>query len=203
MQSMVRLSLTFLVLAAIATACAAPVPTPVAVVPSPAAPTEVAALSMAPTTPATGMQPLSADECAQLAQGMEKTLGVPVTTGEVPFTDPSSGASGTCCEAKATGTGEQFESPQAVVTQLGTMLTALGWTEDPMLAAGGPTGMGSGYRKGNEVCEASAQWKPDPSANCPSDQPISACNVKPAQRNYTITLDCAQSGAGQSEPTSP
>jgi hypothetical protein len=73
---------------------------------------------------------------------------------------------------------------------LGTMLTEEGWTEDPMLAAGGPTGIGSGYRKDNQLCLTSAMWQPDASADCPSDQPISACAVKPEQQLYTITLNC-------------
>jgi hypothetical protein len=42
------------------------------------------------------------------------------------------------------------------------------------------------------MCIAVAQWWPDESANCPQDQPISACEVTPAQQAYTVTLDCAQ-----------
>ena len=39
---------------------------------------------------------------------------------------------------------------------------------------------------------ASALWLPDPAANCPQDQPISACKLTPAQQLYTITLDTAK-----------
>ena len=59
-----------------------------------------------------------------------------------------------------------------------------------MLAAGGPNAIDEGYRKGDQICWAGAGWQPDASANCPKDQPVSACQVTPAQQNYTITLNC-------------
>lgn len=137
-------------------------------------------------------QPLAADSCAALAQDMAAALGVDVTQDEASITDPSTGESGMGCQVTATGTGEQFASPDAVVTTLAGMLEAQGWQEDPMLAAGGPTGMGEGFRQGNEMCMAAAQWSPDDSANCPTDQPISACELTPAQQLYTVTLNCGQ-----------
>jgi Tol biopolymer transport system component len=92
-----------------------------------------------------------------------------------------------------TGTGAQFESPDAVVNSLGSMLVEQGWTQDPNLAAGGP-GVALGYRKGDQICWAGAGWIPDASANCPTDQPYSACDVKPEQQNYTVTLNCGVEG---------
>ena len=133
---------------------------------------------------------------------MGTTLDVEVTESGAPFTDPSTGKTGTGCQATATGTGEQFTSPDAVVSALTDMLEAQGWQEDPMLVAGGPTGIGVGYRKDNQVCLAGAIWQPDASANCPTDQPISACEVTPEQQLYTVTLNCAQSTAGLANPAS-
>jgi hypothetical protein len=122
---------------------------------------------------------------------MAHTLNVvEVTQSDAPLSDPGSGASGTGCQATVTGTGEQFQSPDAVVNALGGMLEDQGWTNDPMLAAGGPTGIGAGYRKGDEICMADAQWWPDASANCPKDQPVSTCQVTPEQQVYTVTLNC-------------
>jgi putative hemolysin len=146
----------------------------------------------APANGTAALQPLSAAECAALAGGMAKTLGITVTTGTAPITDFETQQSGTGCQATAAGTGEQFKSPSAVIQALGTMLIGLGWNEDLMLASGGPTGQGEGYRKGNAMCLASTGWQPAPAANCSKDQPISACNVPPAQQLYTVTLNCAQ-----------
>jgi hypothetical protein len=184
--------LTVIVLAALILPACAPLSAP----PAPTtAPTALLVPTAAPPASGSALQPLDPESCAQLAKDMAKALDVEVTQGEVPFTDPVSGEAGIGCEAKATGTGEQFESPDAVVGAVAGMLEAQGWTEDPMLAAGGPTGTGSGFRKGNRVCLAGAIWHPDASANCPNDQPISACPVTPAQQLYTVTLDCAQTGA--------
>jgi hypothetical protein len=144
-----------------------------------------------PTTAA--IQPLPEEVCNGQAQAMAHALNVvEVTQSTAPLSDPETGASGTGCQATVTGTGEQFKSPDAVVNTLGNMLKDEGWTEDPMLAAGGPTGIGAGYRKGDQICMAAAQWWPDDSANCPKDQPISACQVTPEQQLYTVTLNCGQ-----------
>ncbi len=162
-------------------------------------------------TPAAGeaaLTPLDAKSCAAMADDMAKTLKVKVTESEAPITDYAGGDTGTGCQATATGAGEQFSSPDAVVKELGSMLEAQGWQEDMNLAAGGPTGTASGYRKDTQMCLASAQWQPDASANCPQDQPISACQVTPSQQLYTVTLNCAQSapapatGTGMANPAS-
>lgn len=135
--------------------------------------------------------PLSMEVCNGQAQAMSHTLDDLIPTqSELPLSDPVTGAAGTVCRSTIMGTGVQFVSLQAVVEELGGMLKGQGWTEDPMLAASGPVGISAGYRKGDQICIASASWKPDDSANCPKDQPISACQATPEQQIYTVTLDC-------------
>ena len=137
------------------------------------------------------IQPLLMEVCNGQAQAMSHTLDDLVPTqSEEPLNDPVTGATGTGCQATITGSGVQFESPFAVVGELGGMLAGQGWTEDPMLVADGPTGTAVGYRKGDQICWAGAEWRPDESANCPKDQPISACAVTPEQQLYTVTLNC-------------
>jgi TolB protein len=129
--------------------------------------------------------------CDGEAQAMSHTLDdLNPTQSEEPLSDPSTGATGTGCQSTITGTGAQFESPDAVVSELGSMLEGEGWVVDPMFAAGGPTGVSAGYRNDDQICVASARWEPDPSANCPADQPVSACQVTPEQQLYTVTLLC-------------
>lgn len=145
--------------------------------------------STAPAGPS--LQPLPPEVCNGQAQAMSHALDDLVSTlSEEPLDDWVTGGSGTGCQATVTGTGVQFESPAAVVNALGTMVEDQGWTADPMLVADGPTGTAAGYRKGDQICLAAAMWEPDESANCPEDQPISACEVKPEQQNYTVTLNC-------------
>jgi len=47
--------------------------------------------------------------------------------------DWGNNVSGTGCQATITGTGADFESPYAVVSELGAMLVDEGYTMDPML----------------------------------------------------------------------
>jgi putative hemolysin len=149
-------------------------------------------LSPAPTaTAGSTIQPLPTEVCNGQAQAMSHTLDDLVPTqSEEPLDDPVTNAKGTGCQATVTGTGLEFESPVAVVNALGSMLEDQGWTVDLMLVADGPTGTAAGYRKGDQICMAAAKWEPDESANCPEDQPVSACQVKPEQQNYTVTLNC-------------
>ena len=152
-----------------------------------------------PAAAASTIQPLPAEVCNGQAQAMAHALDVMAATqSDAPISDPVTGASGTGCMATVTGTGEQFSSPDAVVKTLGAMLVEQGWTADPMLAAGGPNAIDEGYRKGDQICWAGAGWQPDDSANCPKDQPVSACTVTPAQQKYTVTLNCGvESPAGR------
>ncbi len=148
-------------------------------------------LCMPPQETEGSIQPLIMEVCNGQAQAMAHFLDVlEVTQSDEPLEDPVTGASGVGCNATVTGSGEQFESPYAVVAILGDMLEEQGWTADLMLAADGPTGTAMGYRKGDQICIAAAIWQPDDSANCPPDQPISACPVTSEQQLYTITLNC-------------
>ena len=169
----------------------APAAEPIATEPAATPETPVPAPTAEPAAAEATLQPLNLEACALLAQDMAQMLGVGVTVGEAPFTDPATGATGTDCQVTAIGTGEQFRNPQAVVSRLGSMLERQGWKNDPMLVADGPTGTASGFRKENQICVAGARWQPDASANCPADQPISTCQVTPEQQLYTVTLDCA------------
>jgi uncharacterized protein len=156
---------------------------------------------MPPSTASAALtiQPLSMEVCDGQAQAMVHTLEVLVgakattpiipTQSEEPLEDWVNSASGTGCMATVTGTGELYDSPSVVVDALSNMLIEQGWTHDPQLDSGGPTGMGAGYRKGNQICMTAAMWQPDASANCPKDQPVTACNVPTGQQNYIITLN--------------
>jgi dipeptidase D len=147
------------------------------------------------------IEPLIEELCNGQAQAMSHTLHdlIPTVTQQ-PLDDPVTGATGIGCQSTITGTGLQFESPSAVVSALASMLEEQGWTADPMFVADGPAGTAAGYRKGDQICLAAAVWAPDESANCPDDQPISACEVTPEQQRYTVTLNCGVAVAGGQAP---
>ena len=169
----------------------APMPTATAV---PEAPTATAVPQ--PTTEAAGdFQPLSLAVCENLANAMAQTLGVDVATAEAPFQDYVSGKGGTGCQAIATGTGLDFENFMVVADALREMLKYQRWREDLMYAADGPTGTATSFQRAGELCLLTVGWEPSEDANCPQDQPISACQLAPEQQLYTIDLNCAQDAA--------
>ena len=67
----------------------------------------------------------------------------------------------------------------------------LGWEENMAYAAGGPTGASIGLTRDQGLMLLSAGWTPAPDANCPADQPISACELAPEQQLYTVTIAAA------------
>jgi hypothetical protein len=130
--------------------------------------------------------------CGDLANFMAYKLGVEAATAEAPFEDYTTGKAGKGCQATATGTGLNFENLAVVADNLRGMLETRGWQEDSMYAADGPTGTATGFRKGDGLCLLNVGWEPSQDANCPQDQPISACQLAPEQQLYTIVLNCAQ-----------
>jgi putative hemolysin len=146
----------------------------------------------------------SPDMRSDLVDALAQALGMAVTTAQVPFQDYISGEIGVGWQATATGTGLDFESYMVVAEALRGALESYGWQEDIQYAGGGPTGILTGYRQANTLCLLLAGWEPSEDADCPSDRPISACELAPEQKLYTITLTCAQDitavAASQSEP---
>lgn len=137
------------------------------------------------------IQPLPVEVCDGQAQAMAHALNVlEVTQSEEPLEDLVSGVKGIGCQATVTGNGSQFESPEAVVNTLGTMMEEQGWTHDPMLVVGSSIGTGKGYRKDDQICLATAVWHPQDPTLCPDDQEITECQLEPEQKIYTITLNC-------------
>lgn len=154
------------------------------------APTAVAPTT-APSSSEQGYQPLSADACATLQKTVANALQTEATTSTAAFTDMLTGVSGQSCLITVTGDGAQFGSMTDVATALQSALAAQGWAADAAYAADGPTGTAFGLRQGKELAQVNIGWQPAADANCPSDQPISACELTPAQQLYTITVQAA------------
>jgi hypothetical protein len=161
----------------------------------PAATSTPATATAVPTATAealSDLQPLSSAECSDLADAMSQTLGIPGETAEAQFQDHVSQRMGTGCQTTITGTGLDFESVQVAVNALRRMIQAQGWYEDFRYGGGGPTGELTGFRQANKLCRLLVGWDPSEDANCPSDQPIYACELSPEQKLYTISLNCVQ-----------
>lgn len=134
-------------------------------------------------------QPIPADSCQLMKADAESALGVTFTESEGPFYDFANQEGGTGCILTATGTGSNFAGPMAPIDALKAAM--LGWEEDMAYAAGGPTGASIGLTRDQGLMLISAGWTPAAGANCPDDQPISACELAPEQQLYTVTIAAA------------
>jgi hypothetical protein len=139
-------------------------------------------------------QPLDAATCTALADSMAESLGVKLETSDAPFEDYISGQSGTGCQAAASGSGADFGELPDVASKLQKVVEDQGWKQDIKYQADGPSGTSMGFTKGKGLCILSINWKPSDDADCPDDQPLASCDLKPEQKLFTITLNCAQEG---------
>lgn len=128
-------------------------------------------------------KPVSRQVCNELSQAVMAAVSAGfVQSFAAPFTDFVSGESGLGCALEASGTGAEFKSVPDVMNQIRGALA--GWTEKPDYQADGPTGTATAFNRDNVLLLVSVGWQPAPDANCPQDQPISACPLKPEQQVY-------------------
>lgn len=165
-------------------------------------PTASATAAPSPTTRVSASpSPITSALCTDFGVSVSKTLRVSVVKSEAaPFEDYVGKTKGTGCSLTAKGTGTNFQDPGKVANDLRTLFTGLGWKQDIAYDADGPTGTASGYRQNAALALVSVKWDPAPDANCPKDQPTSACALKPAQKLYTISVNIAQEGAAGPTP---
>ena len=120
-------------------------------------------------------------QCEAIKMAVDEALGVSTTLAE-------------SCLIMATGTGEDFGNFLGVAQSVGEGFETLGWTENPDYVADSPTGTVFAYESDSQIAFVSVDWQPSEDAECPEDQPISACELEPSQQLYTITVEVAQAG---------
>lgn len=146
-------------------------------------------ISVSELSKASSYQPFPADICETLRDDAAKALNTTFSLKNSSFSDPISGEKGMGCTMIAKGTGAKFVSPTNVVDKLKS--TFIGWNEDSRYQADGPTGKATGFTRDSGLLLVSVELEPAPSAKCPSDRPISDCDLKPEQQLYTIQLQGA------------
>lgn len=146
-------------------------------------------ISVSELSKASSYQPFPSDICETLSDDVAKALNTTFSLKNSSFTDPVSGEKGMGCTMTATGTGAKFASPTNVMDKLKS--TFIGWNEDSRYQADGPTGTAKGFTRDSGLLLVNVEWEPAPSAKCPSDRPISDCDLKPEQQLYTIQLQGA------------
>ncbi len=133
-----------------------------------------------------GYKPLSLDVCQMLQTELMRAFEMRFTLIDAPFTEPITGETGTACTLEANGTGADFGNiAEAMDKVRGVML---GWDENHLYAADGPTGSGIAFNRDSALVLVTIGWEPSADANCPADQPISACALTPEQQLYSVRL---------------
>lgn len=137
-------------------------------------------------------EPLSADVCQMLQETASQALSLDFNLEEsAPFEDVLAGESGQGCRLTASGDGTQFADLQTVMDTLMGSVGA-GWDEQVAYQADGPTGTSRALARDMALMILAVNWTPAEGVACPNDQPISACELTPDQKNYTFAIDVAQ-----------
>lgn len=82
------------------------------------------------------------------------------------------------------------------------MMKSQGWVEDIMYQAGGPGGIGTGFRKAGELCQLSVASKPVDPGLCSSNEIFGACweRLTDEQKLFELVIDCAPDSGIVSTP---
>jgi hypothetical protein len=133
--------------------------------------------------------PPTEEQCASALAVIQPVIPIPLKLELVDFTDFEM-KRGFACQLRAEGNGLTFSGVGETANAIDAVLTPLGWILGN--GADGPTGTGREYTLGDMVAIVFVQWKPTADANCPKDQPISACPLTPGQKLYTVTVTFGQ-----------
>ncbi len=141
-----------------------------------------------PTLGATPYVPVTLSVCQSLQDMAAKAISAKFTLeASVPFTNPVTAETGKACNLTAKGTGRDFADPFTISNKLVKGLS--GFTQEPRYQADGPTGTATAVTRDLALVLINVGWSP--SIQCPADRPISACPLKPEQKQYTIKLQAA------------
>jgi len=157
------------------------------------------ATDVPPGTVAGDLQPLSPEECEQLAGFMINRMFIPpVEQREIAV--ERLGETGYGCQAIGIGDGNMFPDMMVLEDAMGGILGELGWTEDrsapACLGTGGwgPGASSSCYFQADALCELFIHVDPINKELCSDDEPITACfaQLQPDLILYTAELTCAR-----------
>lgn len=119
------------------------------------------------------------------------------TEPAAPFQDPVTNETGTGCMVTITGTGADFAETATlgdINNALSVVLQSAGWDIDPAYTADSAADNAFAVRQGDLLALVNVSVEPSPEANCPADQPLSACDADPSLMNYTISANLARRG---------
>jgi len=138
------------------------------------------------------VMPLDPTECENIHQAIAKRLGVTMEVAVKDFASNLTNRQGTACTISATGTGKDFNNFVDTAQAIREVLLSESWKENQAYIVDGPTGTVAGFEKENKMALVHVNWQPSPEANCPAGQPVSACDVRPSQQDFSVVIELAQ-----------
>jgi hypothetical protein len=138
------------------------------------------------------VEPLPSAECEAIRAEIAQQLNVELTMQEADFTSEIANRQGRSCTLTATGTGEDFGNFVDTAQKIRDILVTDGWTENQSYIADSPSATDSGFEKENKLALMQVGWKPSEDVDCPTDQPISACDIEPSQQLFTVVIELVQ-----------
>jgi hypothetical protein len=153
------------------------------------------------------LQPLSPEECEQIAGFMINRLFTPPVEQEIVPVQRE-GESGGGCKAIGVTTGQAMPDMITLEDAMRGILAELGWTEVPSAASclgtggWGPGANSSCFAQEDGFCELFVHVDPSDEVECPDDEPIFVCleALPPEQVIYTVELTCARDASPAARP---
>jgi hypothetical protein len=153
------------------------------------------------------LQPLSSEECEQIAAFMVNRLFVPPVEQEIVPVQRE-GEAGGGCKAIGVTTGQAIPDMITLEDAMRGILAELGWTETPTAAAClGTGGWGPGanstcFTQEDGICELFVHVDPASDDLCSGDEPITVCfeRLAPEQIVYTVELTCTRDASPAARP---
>ncbi len=143
-----------------------------------------------PAIGSTPYVPVTAQVCQMLQEMANQALSISFSMeANTPFDEFVTGETGLGCTLTFKGSGANLPEEGAIYTNLRNGFP--GFSELPAYQASGPSGEAFALKRDSAVLLILVGWLPDPAANCPADQPSSACDLQPEQKLYTITIQAA------------
>lgn len=129
--------------------------------------------------------------CEQFANNTAFVLNAKTSAKIGPFKDFVTGEEKRSCIIQTQTTGLQFANLIDAIRLLRAGLFSA-WKEERAYQADSPTGTTTAFLNGGRLAIVQVNWEPVPEANCPKDQIITTCQLKPEQKLYTITIQAMQ-----------
>jgi hypothetical protein len=136
------------------------------------------------------MHPIPPAECQTFAGQVQAAVGFPAKASEDDFTDLADRSEGRSCHIAASASGQAFGAPAELMAKVAPLFAS--WKEDPARGDSGPAEIEKGFTSGNRLAAVDVGWEPGPGVSCSDKEPLSACNIQPQQKLWTVTVDIVE-----------